>query len=103
MYRRSGEVLEQLELKLWVANDGTVEPVQVMHYSSATGEIWSADAFAQPDAISIELTEDGATLQGTAEGLLYRGEDSRALSATFEATPVLFRFPPERSCGFPKG
>ena len=104
LYRRfTADVLEQFELRFFVATDGAVEPVLASHYSGATGEIWAADVFAHPGAVTIALTETGAMLRGTAEGFLYRGDVSRPFSATFEGTPVLFRYPPERVCGFPEG
>lgn len=103
VYRRTvGDALEQLDVRLHVSVEGVVEPLQVAYANTATGEIWDVLELLDPDALDVSLTRaDGDALEGTIDATLRLGDQRRPLTATFTATVVEWRYPPERSCGMP--
>lgn len=105
LYRRSDDMgLEQLDVRLVIDAAGAVTPIQVAYANTAVGEIWDVAEFAYPDDLTITITsDDGTAIRGTIAATLHRGEETRALSATFEASSVEWRYPPERACGMIEG
>lgn len=106
LYRRSDDTgLVQVDVRFTIAADGLVEPLQIQRADTSVSEIWSADVIATPDDLTITITSDvGGAIEGTIDATLHLGEMTRPFSATFSATPGLFRFPPELVCeDLPKG
>jgi hypothetical protein len=105
LYRRSDDVgFEQVEARFGIDEDGAITPLQLSYYDAATGEIWSVLDLLNPGDLTIVITEDdGTAIAGTIDATLHLGEDTRAFTATFSASSVEWRYPPERVCDIPKG
>ncbi|MFO0680778.1 MAG: hypothetical protein U0234_01950 [Sandaracinus sp.] len=104
VFRRSDAAgLVQIDLRLAVAADGTVEPVQLAWADTGAGEIWDVIAFLHPGELQIVTdSRAGRALSGTVTATLHLGDRMRSLSATFRATSVEWRYPPERICDMPQ-
>lgn len=104
VFRRSDEAgLVQVDLRLAIDGDEASIP-QLAHADTSVSEIWDVLDILHPgDAEVVITSHDGRSIAGTIEATLHLGEATRPFTATFEATTVEWRYPPERSCGTPEG
>jgi hypothetical protein len=105
LYRRSDAAgLEQVDLRFGIDETGAVSPLQLAYANTATSEIWDVLEPLHPGQLMIELTsDDGTAIEGTIDATLHLGDQTRAFSATFTASSVEWRYPPERVCEIPEG
>jgi hypothetical protein len=105
VFRRSDAAgLVQVDLRFGTTDAGALEAVQLAHADTSFGEIWDVLPILHPGDLTVEITtHEARTVAGTIAATLHLGERTRSFTATFRATHVEWRYPPERACEMPEG
>lgn len=88
-----------LSMEVALFPDGSLEPVFVLLADGATGEEWTADTFAHPEALQGHAEYEGGALRAVVEGVLHGpAEQQRVVSIAVEGTPGPWWREPPRIC-----